>query len=360
MTTKSWSSGELESRIFEACLGAFDVHAIYLGDRLGFYRAMAGRDVTSGSELAELTHTNERLAREWLEQQAVSGLLEVVRPSDDPLLRGFRLPAGYAEVLTDRESLNYLAPAAVQVAAAGLALPKVLAAFRTGNGVPWADYGNDMREAQGEMNRPLFLQVLGKEWLPAIPDLHARLSGKGARVADVGCGFGWSTIGMALAYPEMTVDGFDLDVPSVETARTNASEYGVADRVTFHAIDPGEAHLAGAYDLAIALECIHDLPDPVGVLASMARMTGDHGTVLVVDERTADEFTAPGDDMERFFYGFSVTTCLPDGMSHQPSAGTGTVMRAEQLRGYAQEAGFADLEVLPIDHGQFRIYRLSS
>ena len=114
----------------------------------------------------------------------------------------------------------------------------------------------------------------------------------------------------------------------------------------------------GSADLAIVLEAVHDLPDPVSVLDGMRRITSDDGVVLVVDEATADEFEVSGDPMERFFYGFSVTTCLPDGLSTDPSVGTGTVMRRGTLEQYALDAGFASVEVLPIEHDQFRVYRL--
>jgi 2-polyprenyl-3-methyl-5-hydroxy-6-metoxy-1,4-benzoquinol methylase len=180
----------------------------------------------------------------------------------------------------------------------------------------------------------------------------------GGRVADVGCGVGWSSIGIALAYPDATVDGYDVDVPSIETARQNAREAGVDDRVRFHAVDAATVDPSGGYDAVFAFECIHDLSDPVAVLAAMRRLAGDRGTVIVMDERVAETFTAPGDEVERMMYGYSLMCCLADGMSHQPSAATGTVMRPSTLRGYAAEAGFADVEVLDIANDFFRFYRL--
>jgi SAM-dependent methyltransferase len=163
---------------------------------------------------------------------------------------------------------------------------------------------------------------------------------------------------MARAYPNVRVDGFDLDAPSIELARANAAEAGVADRVQFHVVDAADPDLAGRYDLVTVFEAIHDLSQPVAVLESMRSLAGPDGTVLVVDERTADTFTAPGDDMERCLYGYSVLFCLPTGMADQPSAATGTVMRAGTLEGYAHEAGFESTQVLPVEHPQFRLYRL--
>jgi SAM-dependent methyltransferase len=206
------------------------------------------------------------------------------------------------------------------------------------------------------MNRPFFLTELGRAWFPAVPDLHARLQ-CGGRVADVGCGEGWSAIGIALAYPDVQVDGYDIDAPSVEAARRHAEEYGVTDRVRFHDGDIAAVE-GGTYDLVAAFECIHDLPHPVMVLERMRHLAASDGQVIVMDERVGERFTGQHDDVERLMYGFSVLLCLPDGRSHTPSAATGTVMRPSMLRDYAREAGFADIETLPIDNDLWRFYRL--
>ncbi|MHC4609437.1 MAG: SAM-dependent methyltransferase, partial [Planctomycetota bacterium] len=188
---------------------------------------------------------------------------------------------------------------------------------------------------------------------------HARLQADPpARVADIGCGAGWSSIGMALSYPKVRVDGFDLDDPSIVLARNNAAQADLDDRVRFHLRDAGDAELSGGYDLVAAFECIHDLSQPVSVLGAMRRLAAENGTVLVVDERVGDRFTAQGSGVEWMMYGWSVLHCLPVGMADEPSAATGTVMRADILRRYAQEAGFREVEILPIDHFFFRFYRL--
>jgi hypothetical protein len=134
----------------------------------------------------------------------------------------------------------------------------------------------------------------------------------------------------------------------------------MADRVAFHVRDAGDPELAGRYDFALAIECVHDMPDPVGVLRGMRRLVGEGGTVLIVDEKVADAFAAPGDEVERYMYGFSLLHCLPVGLTEQPSAATGTVMRAATLRRYATEAGFREVDVLPIEADFFRFYRLAA
>jgi 2-polyprenyl-3-methyl-5-hydroxy-6-metoxy-1,4-benzoquinol methylase len=209
------------------------------------------------------------------------------------------------------------------------------------------------------MTRPLFHNLLGREWLPAMPDIDARLRA-GAAVADIGCGAGWSSIAMARAYPNARVDGFDLDDASIELARRNACEAGVGDRVTFQTRDAGDPTLAGRYDLVCAFECIHDMANPVAALRAMRHLAGEGGTVLIGDEKVADVFTAPGDEIERFMYGFSVLHCLPVGRAERPSAATGTVMRQDILRRYAADAGFRAVETLPITHDWWRFYRLTA
>ena len=205
---------QFSTRLFTAVLGAQEIQAVYLGDRLGWYRALAAQGPLSSAELATSTATTERYAREWLEQQAAAGYLIVDDVDAAVERRRFRLPAGPAEVLTDDDSLNYLAPLARFVAGLGKHLDALSNAYCSGGGVSWTQLGEDAREAQGALNRPLLLHQLGSEILPAIPDLDAVLR-RGARVADIGCGLGWSSIGIARSYPASTVDGFDIDEPSI-------------------------------------------------------------------------------------------------------------------------------------------------
>jgi len=197
------------------------------------------------------------------------------------------------------------------------------------------------------------------EAFAAMPDVHARLRAEPpARVADVGCGAGWSSIGLAQSYPRALVDGFDLDGPSIALARANAEAAGVGDRVQFHLRDAGDPQLAGRYQLVTAFECVHDMSRPVAALRAMRLLAGDGGAVLVADERVGDAFTAAGNDVEWMMYGWSILHCLPVGKADSESAETGTVLRPDTLRRYAAEAGFRAVEVLPIEHPFFRFYRL--
>nr|CAA9210882.1 Bll2645 protein [uncultured Armatimonadetes bacterium] len=355
-----WERDAFVERVLKSTAGTFDIFSIYLGDRLGLYRALARAGAMTSGELAARTGTAERYVREWLEQQAVTGVLHAENPTAGPADRRFRLPAGHAEVLADRDSLSYLAGFARLLVGAVRPVDAVVEAFRTGGGVPFSAYGADLREGQADTNRPAFLRQLGAEWLPSIPDVHARLltPDPPARVADIGCGLGWSCIGIARSYRHVRVDGFDLDEASAERARANVRDEGLADRVGIHCRDAGDASVEGEYDLVTAFECVHDLSDPVGVLQTMRRLAGERGSVLVMDERVCEHFTPNAGEVEAIMYGWSVFHCLPSGMADKPSAATGTVMRPDTLRGYAEAAGFRHTEILPIDNTFFRFYRL--
>lgn len=345
-------------RLLDSLAGAFEIYTIHIGDQLGFYDTLAENEPMTSRDLATRTGTHERYVREWLEQQTVAGVLEVDDETAEATERRYVLPEGHIEPLTEEDSLNYVVPLAQAFVGAASPIEQVVEAFHTGEGVPFEDYGRDMHEGQGRQNRAAFLHQLGTEWLPSIPDVHEHLQEEGARVADVGCGHGYSSIGIARGYPEIHVDGYDLDEASVAAATKHVSDAGLGDRVTIHHRDAADPHIEGDYDLVTAFECVHDLSDPVSVLETTRRLAGEDGTVVVMDERVGDTFTATGTEIEWLFYGFSVLHCLPVGMADQPSAATGTVMRTDTIETYAEEAGFSGFEVLPIENDFFRFYRL--
>jgi len=340
-------------KVFASVLGGMEMLSIALGDRLGFYALLAEGPLTAG-DLAAKAGTDPRWTREWLEQQAVVGYVTV---TDER----FALAPGAAETLAQPEALTTMAPAARMIAAAGAQWTRIADGARTGAGLGWQEYGPDMRESQAELNRPPLEQLLPDSWLAqALPDVHRRLAaGEPLLVADVGCGGGWASIGLARRWPSATVHAYDVDGPSVELARSNVERAGLADRVTVHEQDIAAEPPGQTYDLALAVECIHDMPRPVPVLAAMRQMAGEDGHVLVVDEKVADEFTPPGDEVEQLMYGYSILICLPDGMSGAESAATGTVIRRSMMQRYAREAGFADAEVLPVEHDLWRFYALT-
>ena len=339
-------------RFFDAAGSALQMLSAYLGDRLGYYRALADAGPATPDELAARTGTHPRYAREWLEQQAVIGWLEVTSGDAG---RRYHLADATAEVLTDDQSLLYSAPLA-RLFGVATQLPALLDAYRTGGGVPWSQFGADARESEADLNHPWYTHAL-PDVLRATQSIDRVLRRPGARIADIGCGTGSSSVALARAYPAATVDGFDIDPPSMAMARERAHAEQVDDRVFFHTLDA--ADLTGAYDAVFAFECLHDMPNPVEALAAARRALRPGGIVVVMDAAVGDAFTAPGDFIEKFCYSISLLVCLPDAMAHQPSAATGTVMRPDTLRSYARAAGFSDIEVLPIeDFGMWRFYRM--
>ena len=347
----------LAERLFGAAIGALDLAGVYIGDRLGLYRALAERGPTSAPELAADAGINERYALEWLEQQAASAILDLVDAEDGG--QRFVLPAGHAEALLDEESLNFVAPFGRLLVACLRPIDALLGAYRDGGGVPYADYGADLHEGQAAFTRPLFLRLLAQEWLPAVPEIHARLQADPpARVADLACGGGISSIAIARGYPEVRVDGIDLDAASIELARHHLAGSGVEDRVTFGVRDAADPALAHRYDLVTVFEALHDMSYPVDVLRAARHLLAEDGVVLVGYERTAESFVAPADDVERLYYGFSILHCLPVGMVGEGAVGTGTVMRPATVEAYARDAGFTRVAIAPIESDIWRFYLL--
>ena len=357
--TSEERAAALGERVFQAVLGAMDLGAIYLGERLGLYTALRDHGPATSVELAERTDTDERYVREWLEQQAVTGFLDVDNADAAATARTFRLPQAYVEAFTDEDSLAYLPPIGRMTLGFLQPIPQLVEAFRTGEGVPYADYGEDTREGIATMNRVMFIHQLGTEWFPKIADVHDRLTAAPARVADIGCGTGWSSIAIARTYPKAMVDAFDVDPASVEQARVNVTHAGLSGQVRVYEQDAGAEGLTGTYDVVTMFETLHDMARPVEALRNARRLLAEGGSLIVADERVADRFAAPGDDVERLMYGCSITHCLAVGIAdHEHSVATGTVMRTDTLRRYATEAGFASVEVLPIENDFWRFYRL--
>jgi len=348
----------LASRIADATLAVHDVLTIYVGEKLGFYDDLARHGPSTASELAGRTGTHPRYVREWLEQQAAAEILGCEDPAAPATARRFLLPPAAAEVLTDRESLLWSAARPRSLVALAHKLPALLAAFRTGEGIP--DGTEDARTAQGDLGRAAFLRLLAQEWLPRIADVDARLrSEPPARALDVGCGSGWASIALAKGYPLVRVDGLDLDPLSLAAARENAEAHGVAERTEFHACDAAAPELHGGYDLVIAFEAIHDMPRPVEALAAMRRLAAPGGAVLVVEMKVGEAFALPAPPNDRLDYGWSVLTCLPSAMCGPDAAGTGTLLRRGTLERYAREAGFSSVEDSGVPHEGWTFWRLT-
>jgi 2-polyprenyl-3-methyl-5-hydroxy-6-metoxy-1,4-benzoquinol methylase len=336
--------------LLDATTGTLELFGIYLGERLGLYQALR-EGARTPAELGDAAGIHPRYAREWLEQQAVAGILTVDDPAKEADERRYSLPADHVGVVADPTHELHLAPFARMVVGIANALDDVVEAYRGGTGVPFASYGEDLRTGQGAINRPAFTTALVAKWLPAL----SKPIGEGSRIADLGCGQGWSTVAVANAFPGSHVVGVDNDAASIDDARAIAHEAGVKAR--FEVADATALTELGPFDVVMLLEVLHDLARPVEVLAAAREALAQDGAILVADEAVAPAFTAPGDELERMMYGWSITHCLPTSMTEQPSAAIGTVIREGTVRELARQAGLA-VEVLDVDGGFFRLYEL--
>ena len=350
VTTPIHTADALSERVFAAVVETMNLGSIHIGRELGLYAALRDCGAQGPAELARRTGTDERYVREWLEHQAVAGILV----HDDG---AFELPAGHAEALLDHESPYSVGPFAQMAVGTIEPVQHVIEAFRSGGGVDYDHFVNG-RLGQAEAHRPMFVHELGSSWIPALPGVDHAFREHGGRVADIACGSGWSSISIARAYPKVRVDGFDFDRPSIELAQANLRGSGVESQVRFHCENGARAHAPEGYDLVTIFEALHDMANPVEVLANARELLAPGGVVLVMDEKAAHEFHAPADELEQLYYGFSVLFCLPVSRSEDPSAATGTAMRPHTMQGYSEAAGYAGFEILPIENDLFRFYLL--
>jgi SAM-dependent methyltransferase len=343
----------LADRVLADVTAAMGVLNVYVGHRLGLFTALAESGPVSPAQLAAHTRCAERYVREWLECMTVMDYVD-----HDAATGRFSLSPEQAEVLARRDSASYMAPFACFVPSLVRPLEQLLEAFRSGGGVPYEAYGQDAIDAIGLGNRPMFLHEYTTKWIPTMPDVEARLRA-GARVADLGCGVGWSAVALARAFPRVRVDAVDIDAASIERARHNAAEHGVADRIAFHVAPAETAPLTPPYDLVTAFECVHDMAYPVPALRRMRELAGPRGAVVVADEAVGETVDDNRNAIGRLNYNFSVLHCLPQALVFPGAAGTGTVLRPSTLAAYAREAGFGGMQVLPIDNPLWRFYRLT-
>jgi SAM-dependent methyltransferase len=344
---------DFSERIIDEINTALSCLNLYLGHRLGLFEALAKAGSATPQEIAEQTGYNDRYLREWLECMTVNGYIDHESSNGH-----FSISPEHSIPLLDGDNPNYVAPFLYWVPSLTGVLTPLMEAFRTGGGVPYESYGDDALEAIGMGNRPMFLNDYVEKWIPAMPDVKARLEA-GGRVADIGCGVGWSSIYLALGFPKVLIDAYDLDRESVAQAMSNVKEAGIEERVTFHLAAAEEIQPKEPYDLVTAFECIHDMAYPVKALRRMREILAPDGTVLVADEAVGENLEENRNFMGRFMYNFSVLHCLPQALIFPDAAGTGTVMGESTFRGYAEEAGFSKVDVLPIENPFWRFYHLT-
>ena len=335
----------LAGRLFEALLGAFDLLSVQLGLELGLYRALRDGPAHVRRTSPPRPASDPRYAREWLEQQAVTGCSTSTTWPPRRTSAASRCRPAHAEVLLDPDGLATMTPWPLVVSGVAEAGRRSLAAYRTGGGIHWNAYPA-LIGAPGGRNRPLFRHLLAQEWLPAIPDVDARLREPAARVADVGVRRRLVDDRDRAGLPGGGVDGLDLDARRSRapgpTPAPRRSGTGCGSTSSTPA-DPGSTAVRPGHDLRGASTTWHDRRGARGMPpAARARRR-----VLVVDEKVAEQFTAPGDDIERLMYGYSVFVCLANGLRRRPSAAPARSCARTRSARYAADAGFARRPILP-------------
>jgi SAM-dependent methyltransferase len=311
--------------------GAYMMGMVLVGDELGLYKAMADNQPVTADALAARCRCNARLVREWLNANAAAGYLE---HSND----GYRLPAEQAMALANENSPVFVAPGTNVLASCFIDLEKVLRAFRGDGSFPWGEHHHRMFHGVEKFFRPGYKAHLTGSWLAAMDGVVAKLEA-GAKVADVGCGHGASTIVMAEAYPNSQFFGFDFHAPSIEIARTRAVEAGVAGRVTFTTA-AAKGYAERGFDLICFFDCLHDMGDPIGAARHAHQALNDDGAILLVEPFAGASLAENSTPVGRLYYAASSMVCTPNSLSQEVGLGLGAQAGEPRLREVFAEAGF--------------------
>jgi 2-polyprenyl-3-methyl-5-hydroxy-6-metoxy-1,4-benzoquinol methylase len=306
---------------------------VVMGDKLGLYKALAGSDGLTPTELADLTGTAERYVREWLNAQAAGGYVTY-----DPDTGRYALEPEQAVALTDANSPAYL-PGFFQIALGSVIdSPRIVEKARSGDGFGWHEHVHDVHEGCERFFRPGYNASLVGAWLPALDGVVAKLE-RGATVADVGCGHGSSTILMAQAFPRSTFVGSDYHEGSIQTARQRAEEAGVSDRVRFE-VAPAAAYSGDGYDLVTMFDCLHDMGDPVAAARHVRSTLAADGTWMIVEPNAGDRVEDNFNPVGRAYYGFSTLLCTPASLSQDVGLALGAQAGEARIRDVVTTAGF--------------------
>jgi SAM-dependent methyltransferase len=307
---------------------------VVMGDALGYYRVMADGRAITPAELAERTGTSEHYTREWLSAQAAGAYVEY-----DAATRRYTLPAEHAAALVDETSPAYL-PGFFQIAHGTVRdAPAIIEAARDGDGIGWHAHNGDVHVGCERFFRTMYNAHLVDEWLPALDGVNDKL-GRGATVADVGCGHGASTILMAKAFPQSTFIGSDYHPESIAIARDRAEQAGVSDRVRFE-VAPATTYSGNDFDLVTMFDCLHDMGDPVGAARHVKDTLAADGTWMIVEPMAGDRVEDNLNPVGRAYYGFSTLLCTPASLSQDVGLALGTQAGPARIKDVATAAGFA-------------------
>jgi 2-polyprenyl-3-methyl-5-hydroxy-6-metoxy-1,4-benzoquinol methylase len=305
---------------------------VYIGQKLGLYRAMAGEAPTTPAELAQKTSTNERYIREWLINQAASGYVDY-----DPASERYSLSPEQAAALTDEASPFFVGGGFYVVKAMTAAVARIENAFKNGGGMLWGEHDPDLFVGTERFFRPGYATHLIASWIPALTGVEEKLKA-GGKVADIGCGHGSSTIIMAQAYPTSKFWGFDNHEKSIETARQRAKDAGVSDRVTFQVANASDFP-DQRYDMIAFFDCLHDMGDPVSACKRAFETLADDGSVLIVEPMAGNTVEENFNIIGRTFAGASTLCCTANSMALGGSA-LGAVATEDAIRDTVLAGGF--------------------
>ena len=306
---------------------------VVIGEKLGLYKALAARGPMTSVELAEATGATERYLREWLNSQAAGGYVTY-----DSETGRYGLTPEQAFALADEASPAYLPGAFQLVTSAIKAEPKIAEAFKTGTGVGWHEHDAGVFEGCERFFRPNYVANLISSWIPSVEGAEELLR-EGARVADVGCGHGASTILMAQAFPKSTFVGFDYHEPSIAWARKVASDAGVSDRVSFE-VASAKDYPGKDYDLVAFFDCLHDMGDPVGAAAHVRESLGKDGTWMIVEPMAGDRVEDNLNPVGRLYYSGSTLMCTPASLAQEVGLALGAQAGEARLRDVVTRGGF--------------------
>jgi SAM-dependent methyltransferase len=312
---------------------AMNAALIVLGDKLGLYKAMAGAGPLTSAQVAKKTNLNERYVREWLSAQAAGGFLTY-----DAAAQTFTLPPEQAFALAAEDSPVFLPGFFLIVSSVMKDVSKIEEGFRTGKGVGWHEHDHELFHGTEKFFRPNYRAHLVGEWIPALEGVEAKLKA-GAKVADVGCGLGTSTILMAEAYPKSTFVGSDYHDRSIELARAAAARAGVADRVKFE-VAAAKTYPGSGYDLVAFFDCLHDMGDPVGAAQHVLKSLDRNGTWMIVEPFANDRLEDNLNPIGRIFYAASTTLCTPASLSQEVGLALGAQAGEARLAKVLKDAGF--------------------
>lgn len=304
----------------------------FVGDRLGLYKAMAGAGPLTAEALAQKTGTNPRMIKEWLANQAAGGYVLY-----DSKAETYSLPEEQALALAQEGSPAFMQGGFQILVSLFKDEQKIIEAVRTGKGLSWGDHEKCLFEGTERFFRPTYDANLTKVWIPALEEAEAKLK-KGAKMADVGCGHGASTILLAKTYPNSKFYGFDYHEPSIQWAKEQAEKEGVADRVTFQ-VAKSTDFSGSDYDVVAFFDCLHDMADPYGAAAHTYKALKKDGTMLIVEPYAADRLENNLNPLGRLFYGASTAVCVPASLA-QGGPGLGAQAGEKKIREVAEKGGF--------------------